>query len=72
MQREGCIEVRKGQDQGAEVHKTFNCIRGFLKFICLLNLYLFMSSIVSGDFIIQGASDFSIALNKASIVVCES
>ena len=70
MQLEGLSEVSEGQEWGGGA-QNLQCIKGFLTFICLPDLF-FMSNIISRDMVIKRASsDFSITLNKASIVVCE-
>ena len=71
MQLEEIIEIRKGQDWGRGVQNLQHIKRPPDIHLSTESIF-FMSSIISGALIINGASDFRITLNKASIVVCES
>ena len=70
MQLEGFGKVSKGQDWG-RVAQTLQCVKDFLAFLHPLNFSFLMGCIVARNLIVEGVSDFSITLNKASIVVCE-
>ena len=70
MQLEGFGKASKGQDWGRGT-QTLQPIKGFLAFIHPLNFLFLISYIITGNLIIEGASDFSMMLDESSVVVCE-
>ena len=70
MQLKGFGKANKDQDRGRGA-QNFQCIKGFLAFICPLNFSFLMSCIIARHLIIEGMIAFSINLNEASIIVCE-
>ena len=70
MQLEGFGEVSKGQNWGGGA-QDLKCIKGFLAFILPLNFSFFMRCIVPRDLVIEGLFNFSVTLDKASIIFCE-
>ena len=70
MQLKGFGKVSKGQDWGRGA-QNLQHVKAFLAFLHPLNFSFLMNCSVARKLIIEGASNFVITLNEASIVVCE-